>query len=529
LFNSHFAAIAEQMGATLQRTALSTNVKERLDFSCAIYDPQGTLVAHAPHIPVHLGAMGQCVQCMIEDRKRAPDRPGMRPGEVYVTNDPYRGGSHLPDVTVVTPVFDEHGESILFYAASRAHHAEIGGVVPGSMPPMSKTLAEEGVLIRAMPLMAVAPAAGDDDAGGPPHQFRFLEGSLRRILSAGPYPSRAVEENIADIHAQVAANQCGVTLLRSMVQRYGLAVVQAYMGHIQRAAAAKMRAALRRLPDGQHRYTDHLDDGTPIAVTVTVAGEQATVDFTGTGPVSSGNLNATPAIVSSAVLYSFRCLIDEDIPLNAGVLEPIHIELPSCLLNPPVCSDPARCPAVAGGNVETSQRIVDAIFGALQIVAASQGTMNNLAFGSGRLSYYETICGGAGAGPGFAGADAVHTHMTNTRLTDPEVLEARYPVRLVRFQIRKGSGGRGQYGGGDGVVREFEFLAPLDVSILSQRRSVAPYGLCGGNDGQRGLNRLRRAGFGDEQPLPAVAHVRVRPGDRLIIETPGGGGYGEAS
>lgn len=529
LFNNHFVAIADQMGATLQRIALSTNVKERLDYSCAIYDPNGELVGHAPHIPVHLGAMGQCVKCMIEDRQRAPDCPGMHPGEVYVTNDPYRGGSHLPDVTVVTPVFDERGKSILFYAASRAHHAEIGGVVPGSMPPMSKTLAEEGVLIRAMPLVAAAPPSEDDDADGQRHQFRFLEEQLRRTLSAGPHPSRAVEENIADIHAQVAANQCGVTLLRSMVQRYGLAVVQAYMGHIQRAAAAKMRAALCRLPDGRYSFTEHLDDGTPIAVTVTVAGEQATVDFTGTGPVSSGNLNATPAIVSSAVLYCFRCLIDEDIPLNAGVLEPVHIVLPPCLLNPPVRDDPACCPAVAGGNVETSQRIVDAIFGALRIVAASQGTMNNLAFGSDRLSYYETICGGAGAGPGFDGADAVHTHMTNTRLTDPEVLEARYPVRLVRFHIRRGSGGKGRDRGGDGVVREVEFLESLDVSILSQRRSVAPYGLHGGNDGQRGLNRLRRAGSGDEQLLPAIAQVRVQLGDRLIIETPGGGGYGRAS
>ena len=527
LFNSHFAAIAEQMGARLQRTALSTNVKERLDFSCAIYDPAGELVAHAPHIPVHLGAMGECVKCLLQDTRGDPNKPGMVPGEVYVTNDPYRGGSHLPDVTVVTPVFDERAEQVLFYAANRAHHAEIGGVVPGSMPPMSRTLAQEGVLIRAMPLVvAAAPAGRGADSQRP--RVRFREDQLRRLLTAGPYPSRAVEQNIADIHAQVAANQCGVTLLQAMVQRFGIAVVQAYMGHIQQAAEAKMRAALSRLPDGEHSFVDHLDDGTPIAVKVTVRGQQATVDFTGTGPVSPGNLNATPAIVTSAVLYCLRCLIDEDIPLNAGVVKPVRIVLPAGLLNPPVRDDPARCAAVAGGNVETSQRIVDAIFGALGVVAASQGTMNNLAFGSDRLGYYETICGGAGAGPGFNGADAVHTHMTNTRLTDPEVLEARYPVRLIRFQIRAGSGGEGRYRGGCGVVRELEFLEPLEVSILSQRRSTAPYGLGGGQAGQSGRNLLRRAGAGDDQALPAIAHLKVQTGDRLIIETPGGGGYGSA-
>ncbi|MFQ5807629.1 MAG: hydantoinase B/oxoprolinase family protein, partial [Phycisphaerae bacterium] len=443
LFNNHFAAIAEQMGLTLQRTALSTNVKERRDFSCAIYDAGGDLVAHAPHIPVHIGAMGQCVKLLIEDLRRVDGAPGVRPGEVYVTNDPYRGGSHLPDVTVITPVFDEQGRDVLFYTANRAHHAEIGGIVPGSMPPHSSNLAEEGVTIPPMPLVvreAARSAARDSAARA---RFQVQDDELRRTLSSGPYPSRAVSDNLGDVHAQVAANQCGVLLLRSMVARYGLPTVQAYMGHIRQAAETKMRNALRRLPDGENRFVDYLDDGSPIAVTISISGDAACVDFTGTAPVHSGNLNATPAIVASAVLYCFRCLIDEDIPLNAGVLAPIKIVLPEGLLNPPAHEDPRRRAALAGGNVETSQRIVDCVFGALGVVAASQGTMNNLAFGNERFGYYETIAGGAGAGPTFDGADAVHTHMTNTRLTDPEVLEERYPVRLRRFAIRRGSGGAG--------------------------------------------------------------------------------------
>ncbi|MHC4065862.1 MAG: hydantoinase B/oxoprolinase family protein [Planctomycetota bacterium] len=525
LFNSHFANIAEQMGATLQKTALSTNVKERLDFSCAIYDAEGDLVAHAPHIPVHLGAMGQCVKCLIEHVGGDSARQPMRPGEVYVTNDPYRGGSHLPDVTVVTPVFDESGQTILFFAASRAHHAEIGGVVPGSMPPMSCNLAEEGVLIEPLPLVVTVTVADAASAGDRLKELTFREQELRRVLTAGPYPSRAVEQNLADIRAQVAANRCGVRLLQSMVRRQGLALVHAYMEYIQQAAETKMRAALRRLPDGQHAFTDYLDDGAPIAVKVIVNGDQATVDFTGTAPVRRGNLNATPAIVGSAVLYCFRCLIDEDIPLNAGVLRPVRIILPQCLLNPPTHDDPAQRAAVAGGNVETSQRIVDAIFGALNIAAASQGTMNNLAFGSDRLGYYETIGGGAGAGPDFDGTSAVHTHMTNTRLTDPEVLEDRYPVRLRRFAIRRESGGPGRHRGGDGIVREIEFLKPLDVSLLTQRRTRPPYGLAGGQPGQPGRNRLLHAA-GRIEELAALSQLRVAPGDVLIVETPGGGGYG---
>ena len=551
LFNNHFASIAEQMGATLQKTALSTNVKERLDFSCAIFTDQGDLVVNAPHIPVHLGAMSECVKRLIEDV------PEMRPGEVYVTNDPFRGGSHLPDVTVVTPVFAESlgkkpgecaledalapkkpgifaktgvrgvpGSKILFFTASRAHHAEIGGITPGSMPPFSRSLAEEGVLIRHFRLV---------------HDQKSSEDELRSLLSSGPYPTRSLHENIADINAQVAANQMGAGALVEMVERYSLKVVQAYMGHIQRAAENKMRAALLKIPEGTHQFSDQLDNGSPIRVTITVRhlkrngrrlGE-ATVDFARTGPVTEGNLNANSAIVSSAVIYCFRCLIDEPIPLNAGMLLPIEIRLPpGCLLNPPAHPDPAQCPAVVGGNVETSQRIVDTIFGALQVVAASQGTMNNFIFGRGAsderggFGYYETICGGAGAGANFDGADAVHTHMTNTRLTDPEVLEDRYPVRLVQFAIRRGSGGSGRHRGGDGIVRRIEFLEPLEISLLTSRRCTAPYGLAGGQPGAPGRNLLRREATDQVEQLPGAVHFRVQAGDVLTIETPGGGGWG---
>jgi len=543
LFNHHFAAVAEQMGATLQRTALSTNVKERLDFSCAVYDAGGELVAHAPHIPVHIGAMGACVKHLIRETQAGGALGPLRPGEVYVTNDPYRGGSHLPDVTVITPVFDERGQRGLFFVANRAHHAEIGGIAPGSMPPASRNLAEEGVLIRLMRL--VTKGGGDATDSREARSFSIGDDELRRILATAPYPSRAVDTNLADIHAQIAANQRGVLLLREMVTRWGLQPVQAYMRHIRDAAETKMRAALGRLRPGEYRFTDYLDDGAPIAVRITVAdgrvlatggprglkpaARSATIDFTGTGPVLASNLNATPAIVASAVLYCFRCLMDEDIPLNAGVLAPLRIVLPeSCLLNPPAADDPRDCPAVAGGNVETSQRIVDCIFGALRVVAASQGTMNNLAFGQERFGYYETIGGGAGAGPHFDGADAVHTHMTNTRLTDAEVLEDRYPVRLRRFATRRGSGGRGAHRGGDGIVREIEFLEALNVSLLTQRRTRRPYGLAGGEPGAAGRNLLVPASSsgGGVIELPSLGQFAVRPGDVLVIETPGGGGCG---
>lgn len=507
VFNHQFAGIAEQMGITLRNTSSSVNVKERLDFSCAVFTAAGELVVNAPHIPVHLGAMGQTV------RQLLVDNPALQPGDVLATNDPYRGGSHLPDVTVVTPVHDRASGRLIFFTASRAHHAEIGGIRPGSMPPFSRRLAEEGVLIRNFKLV---------DRG----VSRFDE--FAALLASGPYPSRSVADNLADAAAQVAANQQGARDLGQMVERYGLEVVLAYMGHIQRAAEQKVRHSLARLPQGRHTFCDHLDDGSPICVAIDLQRDKAVIDFTGTGPVLAGNLNANRAIVTAAVMYVLRALIDEDIPLNEGVLAPVEIVLPECLLNPPDEGDPAQCAAVVGGNVETSQRVVDVLLGALGLAAASQGTMNNLTFGDATFGYYETICGGAGATPRGRGADAVHTHMTNTRLTDPEVLEQRCPVRLREFSIRRGSGGAGQHRGGDGIVRRIEFLRPLDVSILSERRGpYPPYGQAGGAAGQCGMNTLTHAD-GRHEPLPAKVQFVAQAGDVLTIETPGGGGWGAA-
>ena len=529
LMSNHFTAIATQMGITLRNTATSVNVKERLDFSCAIFTSAGDLVVNAPHIPVHLGAMSETVKAIIADN------PAMQPGDAFVTNDPYRGGSHLPDVTVVTPVFAapvqgstfqvqsqcaatlnlERGtlNPVLFFTASRAHHAEIGGITPGSVPPFSRNLAEEGVLIRNFKLI---------DAG------RSRLDELRRLLAAGPHPSRSPETNLADIAAQLAANQQGAADLGRLVDQYSLPVVQAYMRHIQDAAHRKLQAALARLPPGRRDFIDHLDDGTPIRVAITIENESATIDFTGSGPVSPGNLNANRAIVTAAVMYVLRLLVGEDIPLNQGVLAPVKLVLPEGLLNPPAGARPEDCPAVVGGNVETSQRVVDVLLGALGLAAASQGTMNNLLFGDAKFGYYETICGGSGATLDADGADAVHTHMTNTRLTDPEVLEARYPVRLVEFAIRRGSGGRGKHRGGDGVIRRIEFLQPLTLSILSQRRGpYAPYGLAVGGSGALGKNTLQRAD-GTIEELAGSVQIDVHPGDLLSIETPGGGGWGEA-
>ncbi|HUE13907.1 MAG TPA: hydantoinase B/oxoprolinase family protein [Planctomycetaceae bacterium] len=506
IFNNLFASIAEQMGVTLQRTAVSTNVKERLDFSCAVFSAAGDLVVNAPHIPVHLGAMSETVKHVLAENR------DLAPGDVFVTNDPYRGGSHLPDVTVVTPVHHPVTGKLLFVTASRAHHAEIGGIVPGSMPPFSKCLGEEGALISNFKLVEHGRAREDD---------------LRRLLLSGPYPTRNVGDNLADIAAQVAANALGVRQLRELVDRYSLPVVTSYMDHIQRAAAQKMRLALARFPDGTYSRTDYLDDGSPICVSIVKRGERAVVDFTGTGLVLSTNLNANRAIVTAAVLYVFRCLIGEEIPLNSGVLEPVEIILPICLLNPRAMADPSQSPAVVGGNVETSQRVVDALLGALGVAAASQGTMNNLTFGDATFGYYETICGGSGATPDSDGADAVHTHMTNTRLTDPEVIERRYPVRIGEFRIRRDSGGSGRHRGGDGVVRKIEFLRPVAVSMLSERRGpFAPFGLLGGEDGALGRNTLRRAGEVTLQDLGGKFAIDAMPGDVLTIETPGGGGFG---
>ncbi|MFP6766620.1 MAG: hydantoinase B/oxoprolinase family protein [Planctomycetaceae bacterium] len=506
IFNNLFASIAEQMGLTLQRTSFSTNVKERLDFSCAIFSADGDLVVNAPHIPVHLGAMSETVKRILADN------PGMVAGDVFVTNDPYRGGSHLPDVTVITPVHDPESGQLLFFTASRAHHAEIGGIVPGSMPPFSKNLGEEGVLIRNFRLV---------DGG------RSRETDLEQLLGNGEFPSRSIGDNLADVSAQVAANNSGVEQLRRLVERYTLPVVQAYMSHIQQAASRKMRLALAGIPDGTMRRTDHLDNGSPICVAISIDGETAKVDFSGTGPVMDSNLNANRAIVTAACLYVFRCLIAEDIPLNSGVLEPVTIELPECLLNPPEQANPAESAAVVGGNVETSQRVVDTLLGALGVAAASQGTMNNLTFGDETFGYYETICGGVGATPSASGTDAIHTHMTNTRLTDVEVIERRYPVRLHEFSIRHGSGGAGRHRGGAGIVRRIEFLKPLSVSILSERRGPhAPFGLDGGQSGQLGENTLLRDGDDVEQDLGGKVQINVSAGDILTIRTPGGGGVG---
>ncbi len=529
-FHHAFQAVAEQMGATLQRTALSTNVKERLDFSCAILDADAGLVAHAPHVPVHLGALAPCVRALKDQLAvpaAEPDRGcacgdvriDAQPGDVFVTNDPYRGGSHLPDVTVITPVFDSTGTTVRFFAANRAHHAEIGGISPGSMPPHSRTLAQEGVRIPLLRLSLGSEAARS--GGG-----QLLdEDALTAAFAGGPHPSRDPGQNLADLRAQIAANACGVRIIAELTQRHGPGRVARYMGHIQDAAEQKMRAALQRLPHAASEFADALDDGTPLRVRIAPEGDAWVVDFSGSGPVHPDNLNATPAIVRSAVLYCFRCLIAEEIPLNEGVLRPLRIVIPPGLLDPPRSDDPAACPAVVGGNVETSQRIVDVVLGALGVVAASQGTMNNLAFGDERFGYYETVGGGGGAGPEFDGASAVHVHMTNTRLTDPEVLEARYPVRLRRFAIRRGSGGAGRRCGGDGIIREFEFLAPLTLSLLSQRRTRPPFGLRGGQPGLPGAQVLHRAD-GTTETLPGCVQRSVGPGDVFTLETPGGGGFG---
>ncbi|WDI40977.1 hydantoinase B/oxoprolinase family protein [Bremerella sp. P1] len=506
ILNKQFAAIAEQMGVALQNTSVSVNVKERLDFSCALFTSSGDLIANAPHIPVHLGAMAETVKATIEQH------PNMKSGDVFVTNDPYHGGSHLPDVTVISPMFvHESDNQPTFFAASRAHHAEIGGIAAGSMPSGSKNLAEEGVLIENFRLI---------EAGTP----RWEE--FERILTEAPFPSRKVSDNLADIAAQIAANHHGIEDLKRMTQQYTLETVVAYAKHIQAAASRKTRAALAKIPPGRYEFADHLDDGSPLCVAIDLQGETATIDFTGTGPVLPGNLNANRAIVTAAVMYCLRCLLNEDIPLNQGVLEPVDIILPECFLNPPKKESPAKCAAVAGGNVETSQRVVDVLLGALGMAAASQGTMNNLTFGDATFGYYETICGGAGATRNAPGASAVHTHMTNTRLTDAEVFELRFPARIRRFAIRQGSGGPGHHRGGDGIIREIEFLRPLDVSLLTQRRGpYAPYGLNGGQPGQCGENLLHRVNA-PETRLPNTASFSVDAGDILIVKTPGGGGFG---
>lgn len=505
LFVQRFRALVTEMGEQLRRTSLSVNIRERLDFSCALLDPQGRLVANAPHIPVHLGAMGLCV-------RRVAKTLELGAGDVAVTNHPGYGGSHLPDITVITPVFHGSVPRLLGYVASRAHHAELGGTRPGSMPPDARSLQDEGVVID--PRRLVKSGIADWDG-------------MRELLSAGPHPSRTVEENLVDLAAQVAANHRGARLLSELADDAGTETVLDHMTSLRERAAGRMRTVLGQLEDGSYPSRELLDDGTPLQVEIRIEGAEAVVDFTGSGPVHPGNLNATEAIVRSATLYVLRLLAREELPLNEGLMEPVRLVLPEGILNPPFPDDAARCPAVVGGNVETSQRLVDTLLKPFGLAACSQGTMNNLLFGDDTSSYYETVGGGSGAGPDFHGSSGVQVHMTNTRITDAEVLEHRYPVRVHRFGLREDSGGRGRWNGGEGVVRELEFLRPFSVSVLTQHRKVPPYGLEGGGDGAVGRQRVIRAS-GDELELKPVDGVEVEPGDRIVLETPGGGGYGDS-
>jgi 5-oxoprolinase (ATP-hydrolysing) len=509
IFSNRFMSIAEQMGRVLQKTALSTNIKERLDFSCAIFDPLGGLVANAPHVPVHLGAMSEAVRKQIQIHGES-----LKQGDVLLSNHPSVGGSHLPDITVITPVWNNN--TLRFFVASRGHHSDVGGISPGSMPPFSKTLDDEGVHIKSFKIVA---------------NSIFQENGLQALLMATAHPVRNPETVIADLKAQIAANQRGIDLLSTLINEATEKVVIAYMHHIQTNAENAVRSMLKKIalrlqetsPKGIFEAEEHLDDGSRIHLQLTIdpATGEACFDFTGTDAELPGNLNAPAAVTQSAILYALRCLINEDIPLNQGCLNPVTIILPPASLLSP--SDHA---AVAGGNVLTSQRIVDVIFKAVQAVAASQGCMNNLTFGDSSFGYYETIGGGSGAGPGWHGCSGVHTHMTNTRITDPEILEQRYPVMLREFSIRSQSGGRGQFDGGNGLVREIEFLRPLNVTILSERRVIAPYGLKGGHPGACGQNLLFRTD-GSVIDLGGKNETQVMTGDRICIRTPGGGGWGK--
>jgi 5-oxoprolinase (ATP-hydrolysing) len=510
VFNNLFMNIAEQMGLRLQNTAYSVNIKERLDFSCALFDAEGQLIANAPHMPVHLGSMSESIKTVIERN------PEMRPGDVYVLNDPYHGGTHLPDVTVVTPVYLEHGDGApSFYVASRGHHADIGGSTPGSMPPFSQTIDEEGVLLDNFLLVRAG---------------KLREPELLELLRGGAYPARNPAQNIADLRAQVAANEKGVQELRAMVAQFGRATVAAYMKHVQDNAEESVRRVITALKDGA--FTLKLDNGARIAVKVTVNTQQreATIDFSGTSAQLPNNFNAPKAVTMAAVLYVFRTLVDDDIPLNAGCLKPLHVIVPEgCMLNP---RHPA---AVVAGNVETSSCVTNALYGALGVMAASQCTMNNFTFGNETHQYYETISGGSGAGivkdnagrvvGGFDGTSVVQTHMTNSRLTDPEVLEFRFPVRLDSYEIRRGSGGAGRWHGGDGGVRRVRVLEAMTASILSNGRSVPAFGGDGGSPGALGVNRIERSD-GSAQTLGHIGSAAMQPGDVFVIETPGGGGWG---
>ncbi len=493
IYANRFMSIAEQMGRTLRQTAMSVNIRERLDFSCAVFDARGELIANAPHIPVHLGAMSESVKAVLAAH------PGLEPGDVYATNDPTLGGSHLPDITVIAPVHDENG-ALRFFSAARGHHADVGGSTPGSMPAFSRTLAEEGVVLSAL---RVGRAGVLDEA------------LLERLFLGGSLPARRFTENLADLSAQLAAVRTGASLLLELAAARGLDEVERYMGFVQDNAASEVRRALATLPAGRRTFRDSLDDGTPLVVTLDVSATQLVVDFSGTGAEHPGNLNAPRAVTLACVLYFLRVLVGKPIPLNSGCLRHVELRIPERSLLAP---GPER--AVAGGNVETSQRVVDLLLGAAGLLAGSQGTMNNLSFGDGSYGYYETIAGGGGAGQDFAGASAVHTHMTNTRITDAEVLERRFPVRVLEHAVRRGSGGHGQHLGGDGVRRTLQFLSPARVSVLSERRETAPFGLNGGAPGATGQNLL------NDQPLPGASTFDVAKGDTVTLLTPGGGGYG---
>ncbi|MFC4347998.1 hydantoinase B/oxoprolinase family protein [Kordiimonas lipolytica] len=500
IFNNLFMSVAEEMGGVLAKTAHSVNVKERLDFSCAVFDKAGNLIANAPHMPVHLGSMGESVLNIIDARKGT-----IKPGDVFMLNDPFAGGTHLPDITVITPVFFESDAEPHFYVASRGHHADIGGISPGSMPPASKTIDQEGIRFSNFKLVS---------------EGSFNTQELRNRLAQGPYPSRNPDQNVADLKAQVAANERGVTLVKKLASDFGRDVVDAYMGHVQDNAEEAVRRVIDRLKDGRFSYP--MDCGAEVRVRLDVNRKDrtVTVDFTGTSPVQDNNFNAPLAVTKAAVLYVFRTLTGEDIPLNAGCLKPIHLVVPEgCMLNP---TPPA---AVVAGNVETSQIVTNALFLAAGTMAAAQGTMNNLTFGNSRHQYYETIAGGTGAGPTFDGTDAIQSHMTNSRLTDVEVMEWRYPVRVETFGVRTGSGGKGQHTGGNGAVRTIRFLEEMEVSILSGHRADGPPGLAGGEPGKPGRTAIIRMN-GSQGQMTASDATTVKPGDCITIETPGGGGYG---
>ena len=500
VFNNLFMSIAEQMGVTLQNTAYSVNIKERLDFSCALFNAEGNLVANAPHIPVHLGSMGESVKSVIK-----ANEGNISPGDVYALNAPYAGGTHLPDVTLITPAFDEKGENILFYLASRGHHADIGGRTPGSAPPDSTHIDEEGILIDNFLLV---------------ENGRLREKEIRELLGSGIYPCRNIDRNLADLSAQIAANETGLIELRKMVGHYGIEVVSAYMKHVQGNAEESVRRVIEELKGGEFEYP--MDEGSIIKVKISVdqGNRTATVDFSGTSMQNPTNYNAPTAVCKAAVLYVFRTLVNDDIPLNEGCLKPIKLILPKRSMITP--EYPA---AVMAGNIEVSQAITNALYGALGVLAASQGTMNNVFYGNDRYQNYDTVCGGTGAGPDHPGTSAVHSHMTNTRMTDPEVLELRYPVRVEEFSIRQGSGGAGRYRGGNGVVRKLRFLEPMTATMLSSHRVVPPFGLAGGEQGKCGKNHVVRADGKDVQ-LKGNDEVEMKAGDLFVMETPGGGGFG---